>query len=142
VPQVDLVNVIGTLVDGRNNITIPGFADNIHQHREDLEIWSNLEMAGEFNLDRYKEHLGVPALKEQRSIGDLLYERWCIPSLSIVDIRAGDIANEEGGQQNEGCYRFGPTRFSVIPHCAAGKISIRFVPKQSHEHLVECAKVG
>lgn len=36
------------------------------------------------------------------------------------------------------CYRFGPTRFSVIPKVAVGKISLRFVPEQDHQTLIEC----
>ena len=38
------------------------------------------------------------------------------------------------------CYRFGPTRFSVIPKVAVGKISIRFVPDQNAETLMEGVK--
>jgi di- and tripeptidase/Cys-Gly metallodipeptidase DUG1 len=34
--------------------------------------------------------------------------------------------------------RFGPTRFSVIPKVAVGKISLRFVPEQDHGALIDC----
>ena len=33
-------------------------------------------------------------------------------------------------------YRFGPTRFSVIPRLAVGNISIRFVPDQCPQDLI------
>ena len=39
-------------------------------------------------------------------------------------------------------YRFGPTRFSVIPCVAVGKISIRFVPRQCKEKMIHCLKSG
>jgi len=137
-PMVDLVNVIGTLVDGRNSILVPGFSEDIEEHHRDRKILEIIDRSGEFNLDDYREYLGVPSLLERRSASDLLYERWCAPSLSIVDIRAGDTANEEILPE---CYRFGPTRFSVIPHRAVGKVSIRFVPKQRPENLISCIKI-
>lgn len=43
-----------------------------------------------------------------------------------------------GGADDRSCYRFGPTRFSVIPKVAVGKISLRFVPEQDHQTLIEC----
>jgi acetylornithine deacetylase/succinyl-diaminopimelate desuccinylase-like protein len=43
-----------------------------------------------------------------------------------------------GGADDRSCYRFGPTRFSVIPKVAVGKISLRFVPEQDHRTLIEC----
>ena len=46
---------------------------------------------------------------------------------SVVDVRVG--TTEE--QSNPSHYRFGPTRFSVIPKAAVGKVSIRFVPDQA-----------
>lgn len=48
-------------------------------------------------------------------------------------------ASTAGAGANErSCYRFGPTRFSVIPKVAVGKISLRFVPEQDHQTLIEC----
>ena len=52
---------------------------------------------------------------------------------SVVDVRVG--TTEE--QSNAAHYRFGPTRFSVIPKAAVGQISIRFVPNQDASQLVE-----
>jgi hypothetical protein len=42
--------------------------------------------------------------------------RWCEPTLSVCDVRVGD---EEAGAADPH-YRFGPTRFSVIPRLAIG----------------------
>jgi len=136
-PMLDLVNVISTLVDGRNSILVPGFQDGIEEHGNDRKILEAIEKSGEFELAAYRARLGVPSLTEARSISDLLYQRWCAPSLSIVDIRSGDTADDT---TNSAGYRFGPTRFSVVPHKAVGKVSIRFVAKQRPEHLVSSMK--
>jgi di- and tripeptidase/Cys-Gly metallodipeptidase DUG1 len=41
------------------------------------------------------------------------------------------------GADDRALYRFGPTRFSVIPRAASGKVSIRFVPAQRADKLIE-----
>lgn len=61
-----------------------------------------------------------------QSTSELLRARWCEPALSVVDVRVGD--DEEGA--GDPFYRFGPTRFSVIPRSAVGNVSVRFVPDQ------------
>lgn len=61
-----------------------------------------------------------------QSTRELLRARWCEPALSVVDVRVGD--DEEGA--GDPFYRFGPTRFSVIPRSAVGNVSVRFVPDQ------------
>eukprot|EP00879_Flechtneria_rotunda_P007389 GHRR01007751.1.p1 GENE.GHRR01007751.1~~GHRR01007751.1.p1 ORF type:complete len:296 (+),score=80.96 GHRR01007751.1:2244-3131(+) len=52
--------------------------------------------------------------------------------VSHTEKHGGSAAEERS------CYRFGPTRFSVIPKVAVGKISLRFVPEQDHEMLIGC----
>ena len=49
---------------------------------------------------------------------ELLRARWCEPTLSIVDVRVGD----DEVNSHDPHYRFGPTRFSVIPRLAVGNI--------------------
>ena len=51
-----------------------------------------------------------------------------------MDVRIGD---DESGYGGDDAYRFGPTRFSVIPRLAVGNVSIRFVPDQSSDKLIE-----
>lgn len=62
---------------------------------------------------------------------EVLKARWCEPTLSVVDVRIGD---EDGS--GDSAYRFGPTRFSVIPRSAVGNVSIRFVPDQNADLLI------
>jgi len=67
------------------------------------------------------------------STGELLRARWCEPALSVVDVRlAGDQGND---LDTDPFYRFGPTRFSVIPHAVVGNVSVRFVPDQVRRPL-------
>ncbi len=49
---------------------------------------------------------------------ELLRARWCEQTLSIVDVRVGD----DEVNSHDPHYRFGPTRFSVIPRLAVGNI--------------------
>lgn len=67
----------------------------------------------------------------------MLKARWCEPTLSVVDVRIGD---EDGS--GDSAYRFGPTRFSVIPRSAVGNVSIRFVPDQNADHLIAALRYG
>ena len=55
---------------------------------------------------------------------ELLRARWCEPALSVVDVRLAS----DGGDMDH--YRFGPSRFSVVPHAVVGNVSVRFVPDQ------------
>ena len=58
------------------------------------------------------------------STSELLRARWCEPALSVVDVRLAS----DGGDMDH--YRFGPSRFSVVPHAVVGNVSVRFVPDQ------------
>ena len=132
-PVADLSKVLASLVDGRNNILIPGFYCGVRNNMLSAAL-ERLQECKEFSLDGYKKALGVPELTSGRSIPDLLDARWCRPTLSVVDIRVGTADETEG---DGGHYRFGPTRFSVIPRAAVGKVSVRYVPNQNAEQLVE-----
>ncbi len=51
-----------------------------------------------------------------------------------MDVRVGD--DEEAA--TDPFYRFGPTRFSVIPRSAVGNVSVRFVPDQVIPASIHC----
>lgn len=143
-PLACLTKVLGTLVDSHSQVMVPGFSLGVRENM--LEAgWPRLAESREFSLEQYKQQLGVPSLIAARSERDLLHARWCQPTLSVVDVRVGGGSEEEeaaaAGRRH---YRFGPTRFSVIPKAAVGKISVRYVPNQSAEQLVDAlsAHVG
>lgn len=51
-----------------------------------------------------------------------------------MDVRIGD---DQAAACGDTGYRFGPTRFSVVPRTATGHVSIRFVPDQDAERLTD-----
>lgn len=64
----------------------------------------------DFDVSGYAASLGVPALTCGGSLEEVLTSRWCLPSLTIADIRSSTT--------DDYAKRFGPTRFSVVPHFA------------------------
>jgi len=136
-PMNDLVKVLGTLVDSRTNILIPGFYKDVAMQGCDgkvhaLAFREGMDgIAAEFSTEGYRHACGVPALSHA-SEAEVLRARWCRPSMSLVDVVTG-ADGIEGSQHTA----LGPTRFSVIPHNAVGKVSVRFVPNQKAEVLMD-----
>ncbi|RMZ55212.1 hypothetical protein APUTEX25_005490 [Auxenochlorella protothecoides] len=131
-PLADLTKVLASLVDARANILVPGFYDAVRPGMLDAAM-RRLPASHEFSLEGYRAQIGVRRLTAGRSEWDLLAARWCLPSLSVVDVRVG--SGDDPARSAH--YRFGPTRFSVIPRAAVGQVAIRFVPAQRPESLVE-----
>lgn len=140
-PLADLTKVLASLVDSHNNIMVPHFHEDVRACMLDPALPRLEANPAEFSLSGYKDVLGVADLTAGRSVRDLLHARWCSPALSVVDVRVGE-GSGEADVGHSSCYRFGPTRFSVIPHRAVGKVSIRFVPNQRAEKLIECLRCG
>lgn len=69
----------------------------------------------DFDVSGYAASLGVPALTCGSTLEEVLTSRWCLPSLTLADIRSSTT--------DDYAKRFGPTRFSVVPHFA--QVSIR-----------------
>lgn len=130
-PLADLTKLLASLVDSRSTVSIPGFYDGIRPNMLAAAL-DRLRESNEFSLEGYRAALGVRELTAGRSVQELLTARWCAPALSVVDVRVGTAEDADTAH-----YRFGPTRFSVIPRAAVGKVSIRFVPDQTAETLIE-----
>ncbi|DBB02245.1 TPA: hypothetical protein ACH3X3_011267 [Trebouxia sp. C0006] len=129
-PLSDLTKLLASLVDSRNNIMVPGFYSGVRPNTLGAAL-QRLDGCHEFSLEGYREALGIPKLASAANMREVLKARWCEPTLSVVDVRIGD---EDGS--GDSAYRFGPTRFSVIPRSAVGNVSIRFVPDQNADHLI------
>ncbi|GAX84568.1 hypothetical protein CEUSTIGMA_g11989.t1 [Chlamydomonas eustigma] len=143
-PMTDLIKVMGTLLKpGESTIMVPGFFDDVAPGLLD-RAWASIQELGgaegaeEYSLEGYRRSLGVPALSAGQDVRDVLEARWCRPSMSIVDMRPGGLVSE--GKAVEACYRFGPTRFSVIPRTAVAKVSARFVPRQDPQRLIDAIR--
>jgi hypothetical protein len=88
------------------------FAPTMHgvvSHRI-LEVLQENNNSVDFDVAGYAASLGVPALTCGSTLEEVLTSRWCLPSLTIADIRSATT--------DDTAKRFGPTRFSVVPYFA------------------------
>jgi acetylornithine deacetylase/succinyl-diaminopimelate desuccinylase-like protein len=111
-----LCEMIASLKDQNNHISIPGFYD-------DVEILSELERAdmakAPFSIDEYKKHLNIEEVRGEE--GFTTNERISIrPSLDVNGIWGGYIG--EGAK-------------TVLPSKAYAKISMRLVPNQNSDKI-------
>ncbi|TPE45602.1 dipeptidase [Pontibacter mangrovi] len=113
-----LCQMIASMHDENNHITIPGFYDNV----EELSQEERAEMArAPFDLEKYKKSIGLGDVHGEA--GYVTMERNSIrPTLDVNGIW--------GGYTGEGAK-------TVIPSKAYAKISMRLVPNQSSEEITE-----
>uniref|UniRef100_A0A667WRF3 Cytosolic non-specific dipeptidase n=1 Tax=Myripristis murdjan TaxID=586833 RepID=A0A667WRF3_9TELE len=107
--MTDLIALMGTLVDKRGKIMIPGMYDDVAPlTEEETCLYEKID----FDMEEYCKDVGVGKLlhatKEQ-----ILMHRWRYPSLSLHGI--------------EGAFSGGGAK-TVIPRKVIGKFSIRLVP--------------
>nr|XP_054929840.1 cytosolic non-specific dipeptidase-like [Dermacentor andersoni] len=114
----DLVSLLNSLTDDDGCVSVPGFCDELASVTEDEN--RILEHAL-FDLDTYRENLGVPQLTEKDKV-EALKRIWYCPSLSIHGI--------------QGAYS-GSGEKAVIPGHVIGKFSVRTVPYQRSEKVCE-----
>ncbi|ARS37894.1 peptidase dimerization domain protein [Pontibacter actiniarum] len=113
-----LCQMIASLHDENNHITIPGFYDNV----DELSQEERAEMArAPFDLDKYKKALDLGDVHGEEDY--VTMERNSIrPTLDVNGIW--------GGYTGEGAK-------TVIPSKAYAKISMRLVPHQTSEEITE-----
>ncbi len=116
-----LSQMIASLHDADNRITIPGFYDKV----ETLSDEERTKMAeAPFHLDDYKQHIGIRDIHGEK--GYTTNERNSIrPTLDVNGIWGGYIG--EGAK-------------TVIPSKAYAKISMRLVPNQDWEEITQLFK--
>ena len=113
-----LCDLISSLQDEDGKITIPGFYNNVKELSEEERTEIN-EIP--FDLEAYKEDLGIKAVKGEK--GFTTVERTGIrPTLDVNGIWGGYIG--EGAK-------------TVLPSKAYAKISMRLVPNQSSDEISE-----
>ncbi len=115
-PANILAQMIASLVDENNHITIPGFYDKVLEVSEE----ERREMAkAPFDEEEYKKALGIDELWGEK--GFSTNERTGIrPSLDVNGIWSGYTG--EGAK-------------TVLPSTAHAKISMRLVPNQDNEEI-------
>ena len=113
-----LSEMIASLMDENNHITIPGFYDDV----EDLSAEERAEMArAPFSQDAFNASIGIK--KERGEKGYTTLERTSIrPTL--------DVNGMWGGYIGEGAK-------TVLPSKAYAKISMRLVPNQDSETITK-----
>jgi acetylornithine deacetylase/succinyl-diaminopimelate desuccinylase-like protein len=116
-----LSQMIASLQDENNHITIPGFYDKV----ENLSTEERQKMGeAPFDLDDYKSHIGIKDVHGEKDYTTL--ERGSIrPTLDVNGIW--------GGYTGEGAK-------TVIPSKAYAKLSMRLVPNQGWEEITQLFK--
>jgi len=115
----DLIYVMSNLVDGKNNILIPGVMDDVKKlGPEEQKLYDKID----FDLDEYRKQIGCQKLVHEGRPDQCLQSRWRNPSLSLHGI--------------EGAF-YGAGAKTVIPRKVTGKFSIRLVPDQQPEKIVK-----
>ncbi len=113
-----LCEMIASMKDENNHITIPGFYDNVEvvsaEEREEMN-------KAPFSLDDFKRGLGIDAVDGEK--GYTVLEQTSIrPTLDVNGIWGGYIG--EGAK-------------TVLPSQAFAKISMRLVPNQTPDEITE-----
>lgn len=120
-PATILCQMIASLHDANNHITIPGFYDDVESLSEEERQKLN---AAPFNAEEYKADLGVDDLWGE--LGYTAIEHTGIrPTLEVNGIWGGYIG--EGAK-------------TVLPSKASAKISMRLVPNQQSEKITQLFK--
>lgn len=120
-PATILAQMIASMHDENNHITIPGFYDDVLNVTDE----ERAEMAkAPFDLDHYKKDLGVIEVWGEKGYSSL--ERTSIrPTLEVNGIWSGYIG--EGAK-------------TVLPAKANAKISMRLVPNQNSVKIADLFK--
>jgi acetylornithine deacetylase/succinyl-diaminopimelate desuccinylase-like protein len=117
------INALTTMVAGMHDadgrITLPGFYDDVIELSDDeRQGWANLP----FDAGKYAEAMGVTALGGGEKAFSDLERLWSRPTLDCNGISGGYT---------------GPGSKTIIPSSASVKISMRLVPNQRPEKIVE-----
>ncbi|KAK4534538.1 hypothetical protein CDCA_CDCA02G0563 [Cyanidium caldarium] len=147
-PAIDLVSVLGTLVDTHGTPAVPGFFDGVLEpDARELAAYDEVD----FDAEAYRQRLGVPALAG-KTPRDILRRRWGEPCLSITNITTSVAGGDTGngvetiplsatGVTPASGHSADPSRSaatcppSVIPRSASAVISVRTVPHQDPERV-------
>ncbi|MDP6546435.1 MAG: dipeptidase [Phycisphaerae bacterium] len=114
-----LTAMVAGMHDSEGRITLPGFYDDVTDLcEEERQGWARLP----FNAERYAESMGVVSLGGGESAFSDLERLWSRPTLDCNGI--------VGGYTGAGSK-------TIIPSSASVKISMRLVPHQRPEKIVE-----
>jgi succinyl-diaminopimelate desuccinylase len=113
-----LALILAGLFEANGKINIPGVYDKVLPiSPEEREAFSRLT----FDLDRYKQYVGVSELISEDGFG-VLEQSWCRPCLTVNGLLSG--YTDEGPK-------------TVLPSRAMAKLSMRLVPNQNPAEISE-----
>jgi acetylornithine deacetylase/succinyl-diaminopimelate desuccinylase-like protein len=116
-----LADILSALKDQDGRITIPGFYEDVVEIREaEKQQFEALS----FDEEQLKKELGIPELFGEKGF-TILERRWARPTLDVNGI--------VGGFTGEGVK-------TIIPAKAMAKITMRLVPNQNPEKIVQAFK--
>uniref|UniRef100_A0A8I3WUW3 Carnosine dipeptidase 2 n=1 Tax=Callithrix jacchus TaxID=9483 RepID=A0A8I3WUW3_CALJA len=116
--MTDLILLMGSLVDKRGNILIPGINEAVAAvTEEEHKLYDDID----FDMEEFARDVGAHTLLHCCK-KDILMHRWRYPSLSLHGI--------EGAFSGSGAK-------TVIPRKVVGKFSIRLVPNMTPEVVSE-----
>eukprot|EP01069_Polyplicarium_translucidae_P003421 Polyplicarium_translucidae@DN2303_c0_g1_i4.p2 len=119
-PMQDLLAVTASLVDASGMVLVPGFYDEAVQRTQ-----GELDRC-EFRIEDYKKELCDAGLRSAGRGAELLEKRWLEPTLSVTEI----WSSTQSGSDLGGSFRLIPSRVKC-------NLSIRFVPNQTADSLVD-----
>lgn len=116
-PVWRLVHAISTMVDSDQNPTIDGLWDDVRAPSEEDRALVK-ELLRRFDIEAYREELGVKRFKVQGSAEEIMMKYLFEPSVNIDGLSAG---YEEDGTK------------TILPPRAKAKLDIRIVPDMTIE---------
>ena len=122
-PLVDLMSVVSSLFSGPNgSFSVPGFEEHVRGEDPNADALLAIleEDGGHFDFAAYVDKVGESVLASD-TVSEVLRKRWLLPSASVHGIHAG--GNTRSG--------------SVIPKGCCANLSIRIVPDQEMEDVIE-----
>ena len=117
-PFFGLIEILSKLKDAKGKILIPGFYKNVKApDKNELKAWKRLP----FNQERYrKTEVGSTVLTGEPGY-PVMYRTWARPTLEVHGMPGGFVL---------------PGAKTVIPAKALAKVSMRLVPNQDPDDIV------
>ncbi|BGP43435.1 hypothetical protein JCM10449v2_007470 [Rhodotorula kratochvilovae] len=121
-PLNDLIRVLASLTDADGAVRIPGFLDDVRKLLPNEQRLYDQLVERTNGLEQCKNSQGVASPTTMDPMQSLI-NRWRQPALSVHKVEVP-----------------GPAQKTLIPNSATASVSIRIVPDQSLEDIVEMLK--